>query len=732
MERSFSKQEKDNVRARQAWGEKNRLENIAEEGLEKLPEGISDIARFFLNEKTGNSETPPPPLTKNERDLLKIKGKNIEFKNIRPYMDFVHRQRRMEKYRVKTLGYYDGLTLKQKNRIDIGGNAKKILQKIEERREEMEKELKELFSSSPEMWYVHHLLTLRGYKKALLNGEMIKTPYVREKMDEVLDCIVEQKPVFLTGHTGGGKTELAKHAARESYIAKKLQQDTEDPDTEDRKAEDPEPYFIISGSEQTQVNDIFGRQALILKEGKNFTGFKPGPLYRAMEEGKVLIIDEVNAIPHEVLISLNDVLSPGAIGKGIITIPHTEEEVHIKPGFNVVFTGNLNTESGSSYAGLKEISPAFFSRVRHIDYDYLPQSIEGHLNEADEKDELFHIFLAKVMDRYGNAELPPHSIRRLWELAKTARDLQDNFAGKREIKNGGVTYQLEKHVPDLRRLVGVLDAWEKDAYTHTLDYHLERVFIDPIPDESESDREFIRKRFKRIGNFFNQGYKRRVNEDDKEFTHKEQMAEYAFGTPPNSKNGGEIRVTTDRVRGNASPELNNKKPLKNKEATSVGKPSLQNLQRIERKMNRGAKLDKQDLKTLYAFALDPENIPDDDEARDLMPKLLGKREKIQKTDLAQVFDTTEDCISYTGEEALSGGIVCHCDDLDLSEFKNLENMKLPENIVGDLHIGNLITLKGITRWPSRINGKLYTSNNLSRGDKVTLESKYPGKVVYCT
>ena len=135
------------------------------------------------------------------------------------------------------------------------------------------------------------------------------------------------------------------------------------------------------------------------------------------------------------------------------------------------------------------------------------------------------------MDRWGNIKAPAGTPEKLWELAKAVRALQDSFSGKRAFEYEKEEYYLEKNVPSLRALMPVLDAWKREDFYHTLDYHLKKGFIDGIPEET-NDKKFIEQKLKELGNFFQDGYDSPAKQQDLEFIHKEAVVEHAFGAAP--------------------------------------------------------------------------------------------------------------------------------------------------------------------------------------------------------
>ena len=194
-------------------------------------------------------------------------------------------------------------------------------------------------------------------------------------------------------------------------------------------------------------------------------------VYRAVEEGRPVIIDEVNAIPSAVLISLNDILQrrPGES----CYIPQTGP-VKIKPGFSIIMTGNLN-QGNVSYFGTEDLNPAFLSRLDVIEHDYLPMSDSdpSYKEQADpSKNELFQVVLAYLADRQGNLELPEmeKSLQKIFALSQLSHETGLIFGGKwRESEalqtssGDEVEPRLEKSVLSIRNLLNVLKEWDKGS-----------------------------------------------------------------------------------------------------------------------------------------------------------------------------------------------------------------------------------------------------------------------------
>ncbi len=412
-----------------------------------------------------------------------------------------------------------------------------ILEKTRGRLNELGNERNELLESSPEAYFGLRLKELKEYKKELGKGRIVETPYVKKQAEDITAHLRAGKPVMLYGHLGSGKTELAMHVVKE-YIDKEA--------------------LVISGSKHTSLAELYGHQVLVidkinkeemdgfvkqveqkfnewLKEnpkanegeknrahdrilqtyltqfkGGTISDFFLGPVYRAMTEGRPVIIDEVNAIPHETLISLNHILTR-QIGEKINIQQNTGTQVEVKEGFGVIMTGNLN-QGQEKYIERQDMDPAFLSRLYKLEYDYLPQKTEGSLeNEAGNENELFHLLLVEVMDKNGNIEAPKDSIKKLWNLAKAARVTQDVFAG-REISSayyfqeaGGraAKYLLKESVMSIRAIENILKQWKKEGYEKEIDYYIWKEFVSQ--STVASDKAYLYQLLKDRFNFFQSG-----------------------------------------------------------------------------------------------------------------------------------------------------------------------------------------------------------------------------------
>ncbi len=104
---------------------------------------------------------------------------------------------------------------------------------------------------------------------------------------------------------------------------------------------------------------------LVLKKGYAPESFCEGPLVKAMREGSILFINELNRMPEAV----QNVLLP-ALDEKFIIIPHLGE-IKASPKFQVIATQNP-----AEYIATSHLSEALRDRFEHVILDYQPEEEE--------------------------------------------------------------------------------------------------------------------------------------------------------------------------------------------------------------------------------------------------------------------------------------------------------------------------------------------------------------------
>ena len=303
-------------------------------------------------------------------------------------------------------------------------------------------------------------LRLREARTQLREG-LLRTAQMRGIIAEATPAVLRGEPVLLLGETGGAKTALAEYLAHAAT------------------GEEPE---LVSGYGDITSAQLIGSHELRAEGGATVTQFAPGPLLRAMIDGRPVILDEVNAMPAEFLKRLNRILQlrPG-------DTLHVQENsglpVTIAPGFAILATANEQTPH--RYRGLDRLSAELVNRFGAGSYRVHYPDSGRRYDEFPRENTL--LAAASVVDARG--ELPPHLTAD--ELARAARAAfvsQQVFAGAHGEGFGDYVSTerdidgrpgLEETVLAPRTLVAILHKVAASAGAITLDHALSR-FVEGV------------------------------------------------------------------------------------------------------------------------------------------------------------------------------------------------------------------------------------------------------------
>ena len=165
--------------------------------------------------------------------------------------------------------------------------------------------------------------------------------------------------------------------------------------------------LTIQGSAATTEEQIkYGwNYALLLNEGPSTRALVPSPLFRGMQEGRIVRFEEITRSPPEVQDGLLSILS-----ERLLMVPElpNESAVFAKPGFNLIATANTRDR------GINEMSAALKRRF----------SYETVFPIADYYSELALVQseVARMLDHDGLKARPPNDV--LEVLVTTFRELR--------------------------------------------------------------------------------------------------------------------------------------------------------------------------------------------------------------------------------------------------------------------------------------------------------------------
>jgi len=208
--------------------------------------------------------------------------------------------------------------------------------------------------------------------KAAIPGVDEQYHFRQEVMRDLLAYMEMDDPVHLYGPTGSGKSSVVLQMAARCEI----------------------PVFRITGSASTEAADVFGMYSL----QNGATKFVNGPAVMAAQMGGILLIDEADRIPPDVLVGFNGITE----GLKSFVVPMTGELVTPVKGFKVIYTGNSNLSGSSIYLTAKQHDPSIPERFVSTKIDYPESEAEhailmGELNATGFTDDQ----VAYLMDQEG-------------------------------------------------------------------------------------------------------------------------------------------------------------------------------------------------------------------------------------------------------------------------------------------------------------------------------------------
>ncbi len=184
----------------------------------------------------------------------------------------------------------------------------------------------------------------------LANGTMIVPKYVgrRRLMEIAVATLATDRALLLLGVPGTAKTWVSEHLAA---------------------AISGNSTLLIQGTAGTTEETLrYGwNYARLLAEGPSEAAIVPSPVYRAMQAGSIVRIEEMTRMPSDVQDALVTVLSEKSL-----PVPELATEVAATRGFNLIATANDRDR------GINELSSALRRRFNTVLLP-LPESAEEEI-----------------------------------------------------------------------------------------------------------------------------------------------------------------------------------------------------------------------------------------------------------------------------------------------------------------------------------------------------------------
>jgi MoxR-like ATPase len=185
-----------------------------------------------------------------------------------------------------------------------------------------------------------------GFDRSLIESAAVEVVGRRRELELVTAALAASRHVLLEGPPGTGKSTLLRAIAERAGL---------------------ELVFVEGNAELTPAR-LAGHfdPARVLTDGYAEDVFVDGPLLRALRDGGLLYVEEINRVPEETLNLLITVMSEGEL-----TVPRLGRVV-AAPGFRMVAAMNPYDAVGTA-----RISGAVYDRVCRVSMGY--QSLDDEL-----------------------------------------------------------------------------------------------------------------------------------------------------------------------------------------------------------------------------------------------------------------------------------------------------------------------------------------------------------------
>jgi MoxR-like ATPase len=172
----------------------------------------------------------------------------------------------------------------------------------------------------------------------LADGTIITPKYIgpRRLIEVSVATLATDRALLLLGLPGTAKTWVSEHLSA---------------------AISGNSALLVQGTAGTAEEAVrYGwNYARLLAEGPSAAALVPSPVYRAMDQGSIVRVEELTRMPSDVQDALITVLS-----EKVLPVPELGSEMQAKPGFNLIATANTRDR------GVNELSSALRRRFNTV------------------------------------------------------------------------------------------------------------------------------------------------------------------------------------------------------------------------------------------------------------------------------------------------------------------------------------------------------------------------------
>jgi MoxR-like ATPase len=240
----------------------------------------------------------------------------------------------------------------------------------------------------PPQWHLSpHAVVTYLVGGTLADGTVISPKYIgdRHLMEVAVATLATDRALLLLGLPGTAKTWVSEHLAA---------------------AISGDSTLLVQGTAGTAEEAVrYGwNYARLLAEGPSTNALVPSPVFRAMERGAIVRIEELTRLPGDVQDALITVLS-----EKVMPIPELGGEVQARHGFNLIATANDRDR------GVNELSSALRRRFNTVVLP-TPATIDEEVRIVSQRVAALGAGLS-----LPTSAAPDHEIRRVVEVFRELR-----------------------------------------------------------------------------------------------------------------------------------------------------------------------------------------------------------------------------------------------------------------------------------------------------------------------
>lgn len=227
------------------------------------------------------------------------------------------------------------------------------------------------------------------------DSAFVLTTTAKQNLKRLGKCLSRPTPILITGQASSGKTALVREAARLLHQSSTM--------------------ITLHLNEQTDAKSLLGVHTSSA-DGNSFI-WQPGVLTKAMQQGRWVLVEDIDRAPNEVLGLLRPILESGEL-----FLPSRKEKIIPKDGFRVLATMKTSGQASSSLSRPSWLlNPRVWSTIETS--VLCPEEIEALLRARYPTADVFITMIMRSHQNLLQLYETDHSLKGLQTRKPTLRDL---------------------------------------------------------------------------------------------------------------------------------------------------------------------------------------------------------------------------------------------------------------------------------------------------------------------